>query len=155
MRPRTQDTDEMWEKYLKLRERHPSNVNFIVARDFMGGAVYANSYASRAHFFDYALQFEARLAAAKAITSGPGILVICGTGFAWHRSELEDFADFYHSGVHRPDDPFKLMELEAIERKKIALSRNIDHFGCLVRHVEMARPSSFHWPVRGAPFLLR
>lgn len=152
--PRSRDNEALWEKYLKLRELHPPNVKFIVDQDFMGAALYANSYASRSHFFDYTRSFEDRLAAAKAIKPGPGILIICGTGFAWNRSELEDFADFYLTRVHRGDDPFRLMELEAIKRKKIELKRNIDHFGCLMRHTEMVKPQSFTWPVRGPVFQL-
>jgi hypothetical protein len=52
--------------------------------------------------------FEVRLAAAKAIRPGPGVLVFCGSGFAWRLSDLEDFADFYRTAVHRADDPFAL-----------------------------------------------
>jgi hypothetical protein len=54
----------------------------------MGGAIYANVFASRAHFLDYTREFETRLAAAKALKPGPGVLVFCGTGFAWHQSNL-------------------------------------------------------------------
>jgi hypothetical protein len=117
---------------------------FIVQKEWMGGAIYGNVFASRGHFLDYALDFEARLAAAKAIKQGPGILVFCGSGFAWHKSHLEDFADFYHQGVHRGDDAFALMELEAIKRKRIKLLRNIDHLsterGARARGVLLASP---------------
>jgi hypothetical protein len=126
---------------------------FIVQKEWMGGAIYGNVFASRGHFLDYALDFEARLAAAKAIKQGPGILVFCGSGFAWHKSHLEDFADFYHQGVHRGDDAFALMELEAIKRKRIKLLRNIDHFAFLRRQKEVPGREEFHWPVRGPRFI--
>ena len=78
------------------------------------------------------MEFEPRLAAAKAIRQGPGILVFCGTGFPWRRSDLEDFADFYHIGAHRADDPFALMEQHHIEYEQLQILRNIDHFAFAV-----------------------
>jgi hypothetical protein len=97
----------------------------------MGGAIYDNLFKSRSHFLDYAQDFETPLQAAQAIKSGPGVLVFCGTGFAWHKSNLEDFADFYRTGIHRSDDLFGPMEAESIKRKKIELLRNISEFAWL------------------------
>ncbi len=153
-RPRTADTDDAWQKFLERSRHHPENVNFIVEKDWMSGAIYGNVLASRAHFLDYALEFESRLATAKAEKNGPGCLIFCGTGFAWHLSNLEDFADFYHQGRHRGDDPFGPMEAHSIEKKGIKLSRNIDHFAFLRRHVEIPAMEEFHYPVRGPRFFL-
>ena len=149
VRPRTADTEEAWQKFIARKKHHPDNVNFIVEKEWMGGAIYGNVFASRAHFLDYTREFETRLAAAKAIKPGPGVLVFCGTGFAWHKSNLEDFADFYLTGVHRGDDVFALMEQHTIKRKKIKLLRNIDHFAYLRRHIEKPQKEEFHFPVRG------
>lgn len=154
VRPRTADTQEAWEKFIARRKHHPDNVNFIVEREWMGGAIYGNVFASRAHFLDYTGDFETRLASAKAIKSGPSVLVFCGTGFAWHKSNLEDFADFYLTGIHRSDDAFALMEQHAIKKKKIKLLRNIDHFAYLRRHTEKPQREEFHFPVRGPRFIL-
>jgi hypothetical protein len=108
-------------KNVQRKKHHPENVNSIVDKDWMGGAIYGNVFASRAHFLDHTRDFETRLAAAKAIKPGPGVLVFCGTGFAWHKSNLEDFADFYLTRVHRNDDAFALMEQHNIKEKKIKL----------------------------------
>jgi large subunit ribosomal protein L30 len=153
-RPNTADTDEAWQKFLKRKQRHPDNVNFIVEKEWMGGAIYGNVFASRAHFLEYAMEFETRLAAAKAIKLGPGVLVFCGTGFAWHRSNLEDFADFYLDGVHRGDDAFAFMEQHHIAENGLKLLRNIDHFAWLRRHIEKPQLEEFHFPIRGPRFLL-
>ena len=68
-------------------------------------------------------------------------------------SSLEDFADFYHFGVHRKDDAFGPMELHHIKEESIELQRNIDHFGFLKRHVEQAaKRVDFYWPVNGPAF---
>jgi ribosomal protein L30 len=152
VRPRTADTDEAWQKFLDRSEHHPENVNFMVEKEWMGGAIYGNVFSSRAHFLEYSMEFETRLAAAKAIKNGPGCLIFCGTGFAWHLSNLEDFVDFYHTGVHRGDDPFGPMEKHSIEKKGVKLARNIDHFAFLRRHVEIPSMEEFHYPVRGPRF---
>jgi hypothetical protein len=154
VRPRTADTDEAWQKFIARRKHHPDNVHFIVEKEWMGGAIYGNVFASRAHFLDYSRDFETRLAAAKAIKPGPGVLVFCGTGFAWRKSNLEDFADFYLTGIHRGDDAFALMEQHAIKEKKIKLLGNIDHFAYLRRHAEKPQREEFHFPIRGPRFTL-
>jgi hypothetical protein len=82
------------------------------------------------------------------------VLVLCGTGFAWHKSNLEDFADFYRTGIHRGDDLFGSMEAESIKRKKIELLRNISDFAWLRRQIEVPQPEEFHFPVRGPRIFL-
>jgi hypothetical protein len=150
--PDTADTDAAWDNYLKRRKFHPQNANFIVKKDWMGGKLYGNTFASRSRFLDYTLDFETRLAAAKKLRSGPGLLVFCGNGVRWHRSDLEDFADFYHSGKHRQDDPFALMEEHHIKTEKLEIQRNVDNFGCIRRRWDEAPITEFVWPVRGPSF---
>jgi ribosomal protein L30 len=152
VRPRTPDTEEAWHKYLQRKQRHPPTAQFVTQKDWMGGAVYGNTFASRSRFLAYTQDFEARLAAAKCIRQGPGILIFCGNEFAWHRSNLEDFADFYHTGRHRPDDPFALMEQHHLKENGVQLERNVDHFGFLKRHIEIPTMAEFYWPVRGPQF---
>jgi ribosomal protein L30 len=154
VRPRTADTDEAWQKFIHREKHHPENVSFLVDKEWMGGAIYGNVFASRAHFLDYTREFETRLAAARATKPGPGVLVFCGTGFAWHKCNLEDFADFYLTGIHRNDDAFALMEQHKIKEKKIKLLRNIDHFAFLRRHMEVPHGEEFHFPIRGPRFIL-
>jgi hypothetical protein len=54
----------------------------------------------------YALQFEERLEAVQISSPGAGCLIFSGNGVDWNPSELEDFADFYLTRKHRPNDPF-------------------------------------------------
>ncbi len=154
VRPRTADTDAAWEKFLARRRRHPQNVQVILEKDWMGGAIYGNLFASRSHFLDYTLDFETRLAVAQSINPGHGILIFCGTGFAWHKSNLEDFADFYMTGTHRGDDPFALMEQHHVKEEEIKLQRNIGHFAFLRRRIEKPETEEFHFPVRGPRLFL-
>jgi hypothetical protein len=82
------------------------------------------------------------------------VLIFCGTGFAWHKSNLEDFADFYLTGTHRGDDPFALMEQHHIKQKEIKLLHNIGHFAFLRRHIEKPQKEEFHFPIRGPRLVL-
>src|SRR5262249_24582718 len=112
VRPRSADTDAAWQRFIHRKKHHAKDVELLIEKEWMAVSIYNNLFKSRSHFLDYAQDFEKRLQAAQAIKPGPGVLVYCGTGFAWHRSNLEDFADFYRTGVHRSDDPFGPMEAE-------------------------------------------
>ena len=150
--PNVQDTEAAWEQYLKRRQRHPENADYVVHKDWMGGRLYGNAFASRSRFLEYALDFETRLAEAKQVRDGPGLLIYCNNGIRWHRSNLEDFADFYHSGKHRQDDPFALMEKHHIESEKLNILRNVDNIGYLRRLSEQASKTDWSFPVRGPHF---
>jgi len=152
VRPRTADTEDAWKKYLSLKEHHPDNVHYITKKEWRGGAIYRNEFVSRSRFLEYTLHFEERLAAAKAIKAGVGVLVFCGNGFAWRLSNLENFSDFYRTGRHRADDVFSRMEQRDIEQKGTTLLRNVDHVACLMRPIEQARKQEFTFPVRGPAF---
>ena len=115
----------------------------------MGGALYGGVLASRTKFLSYALAFEQRLKEAKQVRQGPGVLVYCGTGFAWDESQLEDFVDFYQIGAHRHDDLFSIMEQHYIQERGVVLLRNIDHFCYLKRPIELPQHTEFRSRVRG------
>jgi hypothetical protein len=150
--PDIADTEAAWQNYLKRQKRHPESADFVVQKDWMGGRLYGNTFASRSRFLEYTLDFETRLAAAKKIKPGVGFLVLCGNGVRWNRSNLEDFVDFYHAGKHRQDDPFALMEKHHIEAEKLQILRNVDHFGSVRRPAEQAHITEFFYPVRGPSF---
>lgn len=150
--PDIADTDKAWDNYVKRKQLHPTNADFLTKKEWMGGRLYGNTFASRSRFLEYTMDFETRLAAAKAITPGPGLLIFCGNGIRWHRSNLEDFVDFYHAGKHRQDDAFALMEKHHIEAEKLQILRNVDNFGCIKRPMEQAPITEFIWPVCGPSF---
>ena len=62
--PEIADTEEAWENYVKRRKHHPEHADFVVHKDWMGGKLYGNTFASRSRFLEYTLDFEARLAEA-------------------------------------------------------------------------------------------
>jgi ribosomal protein L30 len=152
VRPNTKATRAAYTNYEKRKKYHPKNVEFVVNPRQMGGSIYGDAFASRSHFLDYTMMFEERLAAAKAIRPGPGILIFCGNGFAWRKSNLENWVDFYHLGRHRADDPFGPMETDHIEKNGIQLKRNVDHFAWLQRPFEQAQRTGLAFPIRGPAF---
>ena len=103
---------------------------------------------------EYTREFESRLAVAGETEPGRGVLIFCGNGLDWHVSELEDFADFYRTGHHRPDDPFGKMEAEAIKQEEIEFLRNIAAFGFVKRPTLSVTEEKWIADVRGpaSPF---
>jgi hypothetical protein len=150
--PETVDSEAAWENYIRRRKLHPNNADFVTHKDWMGGKLYGDTFASRSHFLQYTMDFEKRLAEAKQVKDGPGLLVFCGNGMRWHRSNLEDFADYYHAKKHRQDDPFALMEKHHIETEKLQVMHNVDNFGVIRRPMDQATIRDFLYPVRGPSF---
>jgi hypothetical protein len=151
VQPQAGDSDQNWEKYEERRELFTPGANFIVQKEWMGAQLFGRSFSARAAFLRYALDFEEKLYTVQATSPGAGCLIFCGNGIDWNPSELEDFADFYRTGRHRPDDPYGHMESHHMQQNNIMLRRNIHSFGCLTRgHSNL----QFRWvvPVRGPRF---
>jgi hypothetical protein len=53
--PDIADTEAAWENYVKRRELHPKHADFIVKKDWMGGKLYGNTFASRSRFLEYTM----------------------------------------------------------------------------------------------------
>jgi hypothetical protein len=152
--PQTEDSDKNWGKYETRREMHTESTHYIVRKDWLGAEIYGNSFSARSKFMEYAREFETRLAAANEAQPGQGVLVFCGNGWAWRLSELEDFADFYRTGRHRPDDSFGRMEADEIQRNGIELIRNIGAFGFVKRHSVSVTEESWLPDVLGRSYKL-
>ena len=150
--PRTEDSEANWTNYEKRSAHHPEHVDYIVHENWLGGALYGDSFTARSSFMTYSRQFEERLAAANDVRPGEGVLLVCGTGFEWHLSELEDFADFYRLGVHREDDPFAKMEAHALAERSIALRRNIGEFAYIRRPMNRVSPERWFSKVQGPTY---
>lgn len=147
--PKTEDSDRNWQKAERRQEHLTPGNRYVVAKDWLGAAIFGNSFAARSSFMGYTLETEMKLAAHDAIRPGRAILVFCGTGFAWHVSELEDFADYYSTGRHRIDDPFAKMEAHAIAHGRAAPARTLAGFAALVRKHDDVEPRKWVYPVRG------
>lgn len=103
---------------------------------------------------EYAREFEPKLADANRAQPGRGVLIFCGAGWSWRLSELEDFADFYRTGRHRPDDPFGRMEAEGLKEDGTDLMRNIGAFGFMKRNFPPVTEDKWLPEVRGPSYNL-
>jgi len=148
--PRTEDSDRNWQKYLQ-RQKYISPCNqYVVAKECLGATIFGDSFSARSSFMSYTRETEAKLSGHAAVRpGGRSVLVFCGTGFAWHVDELEDFADFYGRGRHRIDDPFAAMEQHEMTKDGIELARTLDGFAALIRHHDETEPRKWIYPVRG------
>jgi hypothetical protein len=149
VQPQTGDNDENWKRYEDRRVHLTRNTDYIVSKDWLGARIFGRSFSARAAFLRYTLQFEEKLEAAQVSKPGTGCLIFCGNGMDWHPSELEDFADFYRTGKHRPDDPFAEIEAHHMQENSLVLRGNIHSFGCLIRGHEDIQPKRWIFPVRG------
>jgi hypothetical protein len=147
--PRTEDSEATWAAHKKRSAYHPEHVNYIVHKGWLGGKLYGNSFSARGSFMTNSRQFEDRLAAANEVWPGEGVLWVCGTGFEWHPSELEDFVDFCRLGAHREDDPFAKMENHALAERSIELRRNIGKFAYIKRPMNHVTPERWYSNVQG------
>jgi len=68
-----------------------------------------------------------------ACEQAPVAMLFCTSGFAWRRSDLEDLADFYHTGHFRNDDGFRNAIARYMADEGTAFSRTIAGFHYLER----------------------
>lgn len=146
--PELDDSEASWLRHEKRRERFAKDTHLIVGQGFMGAALSDASFKARSKFMDYTREFERRLAAARKVRPGRGVLVFCTNG-RWRLDELEDFADFYETSAHRLDDRFSDMEAHSIAKEGVELRRNIDAFGYVKRPMERTTPEKWFADVRG------
>jgi hypothetical protein len=143
-----------WERFKKITDLGllSDNTNLVLDENWMGGEIAHSFLASREKFLDYTIELEAKIDAIQDKGELSFAMVFCGNGYDWLLDQLEDFADFYLSGQHRPDDPFARMEAYSIAEKEIAVKQTIDSFCYLERKIIRTTPCKFSCNVRGPTF---
>ena len=145
---------DRWDQYERALNEGwlPGNVQFILEQEWQGGELWHTAFTSRSRFLEYALELEAKLAAAAyGDTARRQILMLCGEGFHWHQDELEDFVTYYRLGTHRGDDPFSLAEARHVQTKGLTIRRSISSFGCLDRRQGNITARRINWHVQPSP----
>lgn len=142
--PQWQDSPQAEARYQRSLQHVPDNIDLVAQ-----GSTYGQMQTSRARFLEYSVELEEKVAAFAPTEAGSVTMIFCGDGFAWHASELEDFADFYRSGRHRQDDPFSGMEKHYISSEGIVLRRSIASFAFLLRPKTHVEPTEVCGQVRG------
>jgi hypothetical protein len=151
---------DRWEQYQRAISEGwlPSNVQYLLDQEGLGGELWHQAFASRARFLEYSLELEAKLAASRyGDIARRRILMFCGEGFNWHQNELEDFVTYYRTGAHCPSDPFSQAETRHFQDNGYAFVRSISSFGCLNRSEGRVEALRINWHVqpRPSPFGLR
>ena len=144
---------DRWEQFEEAQREKwfPENVHVGLFQDWMGGETWHCWIAGRGRMLEYALELEKKIreSGLNGRTDTSIILALCGTGFYWHESQLEDFVDFYRSGLHRSDNPFAKMEAHFIEERGIILERTLTSIAYMERKTTAILPKIMRWNVRG------
>jgi hypothetical protein len=142
---------ERWEQYEKAQREgwFPDNVRLLFEKDWLGGELWHNAFAARSRMLEYALELEQKIADCELHGSRTFfVLLLCGEGFYWHESELEDFVAFYFTGTHRSDDPFARAETRFVAEKNIRLTMTISRFACMRRPQGDIQQRRLNWNVQ-------
>lgn len=75
-------------------------------------------------------------------------LLFCSPG-SWNEKDLEDFADFYKSGIFRSDDPGQNAIKKYMLEKGIVFSRRINGFHYLERRHDEVSYRNFVIDIKG------
>ena len=101
---------DAWARYESMREHFTPGADLILDQNWMGGEIAHDHLAARQRFLEHTLALEDKIEAIANHEDFSYALVVCGSGSKWYASHLEDFADFYRTGRHRPDDPLGNVE---------------------------------------------
>jgi hypothetical protein len=145
-----EDTDR-WEQFERAKSEgwFPDNIVVGISEEWLGGEIWHAWFAARARMLEYALELEQKIAdAGLAVDNVTATLALCGDGFRWHLTELEDFMAFYSTGVYRADDTFSLVEQKYMKDKNISLRRTISRFAYFQRRQGEIHPNRVNWNVR-------
>ncbi len=142
---------DRWDQYQRaLYERwFPPNVHVIVEKEWLGGELWHNMFAARSRMLEYTLELEKKIADGGLTGQEETFffLALCGTGFHWRESQLEDFVEFYRTGVHRTGDSFSKVEIKHIEKNNLSFDRTISRFACMRRSQNDIHLKSVNWNV--------
>jgi hypothetical protein len=140
---------DSWEKFEKHKKFFPWNVHLEVEKEWGGGEIYHNMYNARSSMLNYAVELEGKIDIYGKPTKQYYVLIFCSNGFHWRLDEVEDFADFYLTGRHNPDDEFSIMEKDYMLKSRITFQKTIDKFAYFERKDTEVKRCKFICPVRG------
>ncbi|RUQ63061.1 hypothetical protein [Azospirillum doebereinerae] len=152
IRPSWDDGDASWQRFERLAAEFPGNARLVVQREFAGAALAGQAIKTRWGFLGRTAEVEQRAALLQPEDDGPVRLVLCSNGFDWTESDLEDFADFYRTGVFRPDDWSRNAIPLFLEENGIVFTRRLAGLCYLQRSHDAVFASRFSLDVSGPDF---
>ena len=149
IKPEPKDRWDQFERALK-EGWLPNNIVVALSKEWLGGEIWHQMFASRARMLEYTLELEVKIrdCGLKNQDNVLFILALCGNGVDWHRDQLEDFVQFYRTGRHRSDDPFSTVEYHDIREKGVVLERTVSRFACMRRRQGEVLHNRLNWNVQ-------
>jgi hypothetical protein len=146
--PGWQDDDAAWTRVQQIAEEMPDNTHLLLDKSWSGAAIGGQWIKARWSFVQRTAELEAKVALLTAAERGPVRLLLCSEG-AWHKDDLEDFADFYRTGKPRADDWAQNAIARYMAERNIVFDRSITGFCYLERHHDEVAARHFAIDVRG------
>jgi hypothetical protein len=138
-----------WERFISCKEYFPQNVKVHLYKDGLGGEIWHKWYNARKSMLQYTLELENKILNYSAAEGVRYCLAFCSNGTDWGVDALEDFADFYRTGVHNHDDEFSIMELHHMRVNSFKFLNNITCYFYLERPATWLKFKNIKWPVKG------
>jgi hypothetical protein len=145
------DDEASWHRFERIAARFPDNAQLVVSRAWAGAAISGQAIKSRWSFVRRTIEAQAKVSALDERERGPVRLLLCSNG-AFHKDELEDFADFYKRGRFRDDDWARNAVERFMKDEGSTFGRSLAGFCFLERRFDEALASEFVVDVRGPAF---
>jgi hypothetical protein len=123
--PTWQDDAAAWARFEAISADFPGSAQLAVNRNFAGAAIAGNELKARWSFVQRTLELEEKQSLLDATERGPVRLLLCSGAGAWEVDALEDFADFYRTGVFRDDDWARNAIARYMAERGVSLQRTI------------------------------
>ncbi len=150
--PKWKDDAESRERLAFYLRGTPPQAKLALDKDFVGGGIGGHLISARFTFVKRAIVLEGKLRLLTDAERAPTWLLLCSDG-TWRLDDLEDFADFYHSGRFRPDDWSRAALAGYMEHERLNFERTIAGFCYLERRHEAVEARRFEIDVRGPAFM--
>lgn len=145
---------DRWGQFVtfEAQKRFPERVLVLLEKEWLGGELWHNLYASRERMLEHTLGLERKISDGNLAAKDTFfVLALCGQEFHWDQSDLEDFVSFYYTGFHRPDDPFSTAEAKYVENNHLSFARAISRFACMFRQQLGLQAQRLNWRVVPPP----
>lgn len=146
------DDEDGWARFMRIAQSFPENAQLVVEKEWAGAALSGQAIKARWSFIRYTAEIEKRSIQIPDELKGPVWALYCSTGTNWHLDELEDFADFYRTGVPRTDDWMRNAVERFMNEEGISFSRSLSGFHYLAREHHEVSAHDFRRNVSGPEF---
>jgi hypothetical protein len=146
--PEWRDDDASWIRFQQLAEQFPSSARLVVDRALAGAALSGQAIKARWSFITRTLEVEKKARLLSMDEKAPMHLLFCSNG-PWSQDSLEDFSDYYHTGIFREDDWARNAVAKYMEDREFSFSRELAGFGYLYFRWETIELEKFALNIRG------